>query len=122
VRWSRILGLTPGELSWLVCGVALLAYELVAAANGRDGLDVLTRAMRANMPRWTAVPAGLGVLMGHLTGPVWPAFRFAWAIPFVALGCCLARDLLIRGRVPDEAVLPIFVGFYLLGILWVGRP
>jgi len=119
-RWPRILGLTPGELTWLVAGILLLGYELWAIAT-RDG-DVLTRAMRANLPRWSVIVIGLGVLFGHLTGNTWPAPRGIWAAPFVVLAVALGRDAFIGGQIPQSAVMPLFFLGYGLGTLWVGRP
>jgi hypothetical protein len=125
MRWSRILGLTPGEFSWLVCGVALLAYELVAAANGRDGLDVLTRAWRANALRWTIWPVSLGILAGHLNGPVFAGFagRYSPLLFIAVMAGALARDLFIRTPLPVEARLPLFLVGLVVGVVsWVGRP
>jgi hypothetical protein len=119
-RWPKVLGMTYGEWMWLLCGLALLAYEVWAALT--KGGDVLTRAMRAGLPRWTSVNFGIGLLMGHLMGPVWPAFRFAWVIPFVILAGCLARDLLVGGRVTSDATTPLFLVGFIAGIFWVGRP
>lgn len=119
-RWPRLLGMTPGEWCWLSVGVVLLAYELWAVAT--RGGDVLTRAMRNGLPRWTAVAFGWGVLTGHLFGPVWPAFRFAWVIPFAVLGLLLARDVFVGGRVPADAVLALLIAGVIAGTLWVGRP
>jgi hypothetical protein len=125
VRWSRIWGLTPGEFSWLVVGVALLAYEIVAAANGRDGLDVLTRAMRANAPRWTIWPVSLGILAGHLNGPVFAGFagRYSPLLFIAVMVGTLARDLFIRSPLPVEARFPLFLAGLFVGVIsWVGRP
>lgn len=119
-RMNRIFGLTYGEAAWILVGALALGYELWAVAT-RDG-DVLTRAMRANLPRWTSVVVGLGVLMGHLTGNTWPAPRGIWAVPFVALALALARDAFIGGHVPVAALMPLFFVGYGLGTLWVGRP
>ncbi len=120
MTWRRVLGLTYGELTWLAVGLALLAYELWAVWT--EGGDVLTRAMRANTPRWTAVPVGLGGLMGHLTGPKWGMWEYAWTLPFALLGASLARDLLVGGRVPETFVPLLFVVGYVLGTFWVGSP
>ena len=119
-RDHRIFGLTYGEATWLAIGVVALAYELWAVAT-RDG-DVLTRAMRANLPRWSSIVVGLGVLFGHLTGNTWPAPRGIWAAPFAVLALALARDAFIGGRIPVAAVMPLFFLGYGLGCLWVGRP
>lgn len=118
--WPRFLNMTPGEWTWLLCGAVLLAYELWAVAT--RGGDVLTRAMRNGLPRWTSISFGWGMLAGHLFGPVWPAFRFAWLIPFAVLGVLLARDAFVGGRVPSDAVFAIFVAGIIAGTLWVGRP
>lgn len=119
-QWPRILGLTPGELTWLVVAVALLSYELWAVAT--RGGDVLTRAMRANLTRWTAIPVGWGILTAHLFGPVWAAFPYAWVIPFAVLGGFVARDVLIGGRVDVIAMMPLALLGLVLGVFWVGRP
>lgn len=120
--WDRFLGMTPGEWTWLLAGVALLAYEIYAAAIPDDGVDVLTRAMRNGLPRWTSIVVGLGVLMGHLTGYRWAAPRYAWIVPFAAIGMALARDAFIGGHVAAWMVPTLFVGSYWLGWLWVGSP
>lgn len=119
-RWPRILGLTPGELTWLAVGVALLAYELWAVAT--RGGDVLTRAMRAGIPRWTAIPVGWGILTSHLFGPVWDPFPYAWVLPFAVLGGFVARDAFIGGRVDPVAMLPLALLGLAVGVFWVGRP
>ena len=119
MTWKRILGLTYGECVWLLAGVVLLAYELWAVFT--RGGDVLTRAMRANEPRWLAIPFGLGGLMGHLTGPRWPAFPYAWAIPFAILFALLVRDAL-GGAVSADLRTPLFLVGYIAGVFWVGAP
>jgi hypothetical protein len=118
--WPKILGLTPGELTWFVVGVALLAYELWAVAT--RGGDVLTRAMRANTPRWTAIPVGLGGLMGHLTGPKLALPPYAWVLPFLLLAAALTRDALVGGRIPENLVTYLFLIGYATGVFWVGSP
>lgn len=120
--WDRFLGMTPGEWTWLLAGVALLAYELYAAAIPDDGVDVLTRAMRNGLPRWTAVAVGLGVLMGHLTGYRWSAPPYVWAVPFLAIATALGRDVFIGGHVAAWMVSALFLAGYALGWLWVGSP
>jgi hypothetical protein len=112
--------MTPGEWTWLLAGFSLLSYELWAVFT-RNG-DVLTRAMRNGLPRWTAVALGLGLLMGHLTGPKWPAWPYAWVIPFALLALALARDTFLGGRV-DAGLIPIlFLAGYAVGTFWVGAP
>lgn len=118
--WRRVLGLTYGELAWLAIGSAALAYELWAVAT--RGGDVLTRAMRANTPRWTAIPVGLGILMGHLTGPRWGVWPYGWTLPFAVLLATAARDFLDGGRVTESFATFLFVLGYALGTLWEGRP
>ncbi len=120
--WDRFLGLTPGEWTWLLAGVALLSYELYAAAIPDDGVDVLTRAMRNGLPRWTAITVGMAVLMGHLTGHRWSAPPYIWVVPFVALAAALARDIFIGGHVAAWVTPVLFVGSYFLGWLLVGTP
>lgn len=118
--WHRILGLTYGEFMWMLVGVMLLVYELWAVAT--RGGDVLTRALRANAPRWTAVPVGLGILMGHLTGPRWSPPPLVWIVPFTVLAIALCRDLLVGTRVAYYVVTALFLAGYVLGNLWAGRP
>jgi hypothetical protein len=126
-RDHRILGLTRGEATWLIIGIAALAYEMWAVAT-REG-DVLTRAYRANCPRWAFWPVGIGVLMGHLHGPAIPGIgsgaggRWSLAALIVVGVGILARDLFLRTRYPAEWVLPLFVLGVILGAsIWVGRP
>jgi len=120
-RWPRILGLTPGELTWLVVGILLLGYELWAIAT-RDG-DVLTRAMRANTSRWLVWPVGIGILMGHLFGPTMPAPRWLPIVWGVALAAVVARDLIVRTPIPTIATFGIFLVSVMLGATtWIGRP
>lgn len=119
-RTHRIFNLTYGEFTWLTVGLLLLAYELWAVIT--RGGDVLTRAMRANTPRWTAIPVGLGGLMGHLTGPKWDFWSYAWVLPFVVLGVALARDAFVGGEIPAHFVPLLFLVGYVVGIFWVGSP
>lgn len=119
--WRKIIGLTPGELAWLVIGLGALAYELWAVAT--RGGDVLTRALRANETQWSAIPVGLGLLMGHLTGPRWTSWPYAWTLPFVVFGASLVRDFATHNeRIPENFITLLFLAGYLLGILWEGRP
>jgi len=122
-RAHRIIGLTLGEFTWLLTGVLLLAYELWAVAF-REG-DVLTRAYRANCPRWMLWPVGVGVLMGHLHGPTWGGIIGRWSpILFILVGVAvLARDLFIGDRYPAAWVPVLFAAGVVLGaVSWVGRP
>lgn len=128
--WNRILGLTPGEFTWLAVGILLLAYELWAVAY-RGGHDVLTRAYRANVPRWWTWPVMTGILMGHLHGKVWPGFignKWSPALFIVLMVCTVARDLFIRTPMADNLLdgwgpVALFqLGFVVGVISWVGRP
>lgn len=120
MTWRRVLGLTYGELTWIAAGLYLLAYELWAVAT--RGGDVLTRALRANAPRWTLWPIGIGILMGHLFGPRWAAPAGAPWVFVVVLAAALARDLLVRTPVPAVAVPWLFLAAVALGAAtWPGR-
>ena len=120
-RWPRLLGLTYGELVWLSVALVLLTYELWAVAT--RGGDVLTRAMRANAPRWTLWPVGIGIICGHLFGPKFSAPSWApWLFIAVAVAA-LARDLFIRDPVPPIALFGIFLLAVAHGaVSWVGAP
>lgn len=122
-RLRRVVwNLTPGELTWIACGLVLLAYEIwaVFSPNG----DVLTRAWRAHSLRWIVVPVGSGFLMGHLNGPSLPYLsRWAPALGFGSVALALVYGLVSRQPLPDAYRAPLFgLGFVLGVITWSGRP
>ena len=121
-REHRILGLTPGEFTWIVTGVLLFAYEMWAVSS--DDADVLTRAWRAHALRWIVVPIGSGILMGHLNGPSLPYFaRWSPAVFAVTLALALAYGLLVRTPMPEAYRAPLFALGFVVGVLcWSGRP
>lgn len=121
--WRRIWGLTYGEAAWLAAAVCLLAYELWVVLLRPEGYDVLTRAYRANAPRWSVLPVALGVLMGHLHGPVLEAPRWAPAIFVVLVAGALARDLWAQDSLPPVGMMGLFLVSFMVGAsCWVGRP
>ncbi len=118
----KAFGLSTGEWIWLGTGIALLAYEFVAVFGPGD---VLTRAYRANTTRWTSIPVGVGILMGHLHGTVYGGFAGKWSpILFILVeALALARDVFIGTRVEPEMILPLFVAGLGVGLLaWIGSP
>lgn len=129
--WNRILGLTPGEFTWLFAAVVvLLGYEIWAVVF-RQGHDVLTRAWRANMWRWWTWPLAAGILMGHLHGKVWPGFignKWSPALFIVLMVASIYRDLFIRTPMPETFLwgwwpVALFQFGFVVGVVsWVGRP
>lgn len=121
--WKRIAGLTYGEAAGLLAIAGLLLYELIVVTFRPEGWDVLTRAWRANAARWTVLPVAVGVLMGHLNGPVLAVPRWAPVIFIAVVAAALARDLIIVDPVPSIAVFGIFLLSVAIGAAsWVGYP
>jgi len=121
--WRRLWGLTYGEACWLGLVSALLAYELVVILFKPEGLDVLTRAYRANVQRWTVWPVALGILCGHLNGPVLDAPRWSVVAFILMVTAALARDVLVRTPIPGIATFGIFMVSVVVGAsCWGGRP
>ena len=122
--WKRVWGLTYGEAMWLTAGIVLLVYELWAVAFGpKEGADVLTRAYKSNSFRWWLWPAGLGVLMGHLNGPVWSGAigKYSPAVFAGFLAVILLRDLFWKVETNYTGPFGLFIFGFALGCLfWPG--
>src|SRR5574340_554609 len=117
-----ILNLTPGQLTWIIVGILLLAYEIWAVFSPHG--DVLTDAWRGNAMRWIVIPIGSGFLMGHLNGPSLPYLsKWAPAFGFGSLLIALVYSFVVRTPLPVAYRAPLFgLGFMLGVITWSGRP